>query len=79
MSTKSPRKLTPSELGQLAGLASAEALTPEQRSARAAKGGQAVLDMYGRSHFKRMILKRWGKLESVEPKKQRKAKREASS
>jgi hypothetical protein len=74
LSVETPRsKLTPSEIASLGGLRSAELLTPEQRQARARSGGAATLDQYGRSHFKKLALKRHGRIETLD-KKAKKAK-----
>lgn len=51
------RKMTPSERGRVAGLASARA---NDNKAKGARGGNATLDKYGREHFLRMSLRKAG-------------------
>lgn len=56
------RKLTKAEAARLGGLTAAHNLSPAERSLRASKGGQAVLEKYGKAHMTRLIHKRWGRL-----------------
>ena len=48
------KKLTRSQSARIAALALAHQMTPEQRSARARKGGLATLEKHGVVHFVRM-------------------------
>ncbi len=50
------QKFTPQEVGRLGGLTAAHRMTPEQRSERARKGGEAVMEKYGRAHMLRLRL-----------------------
>ena len=50
------QKLSRSEVARLGGLAAAHNMTPEQRSERSRKGGEAVMEKYGRGHMLRMRL-----------------------
>ena len=50
------QKYTPQEVARLGGLTAAHNMTPEQRSERARKGGQAVMEKYGRAHMLRLRL-----------------------
>lgn len=55
--------LTHAERGRLGGKVAAEAMTPEQRTIRAQKAGEAARDKLGNSHFLRMSWKRWGRID----------------
>ena len=50
------QKYTPQEVARLGGLTAAHNMTAEQRSERARKGGQAVMERYGRAHMLRLRL-----------------------
>ena len=50
------QKYTPAEIARLGGLTAAHNMTPEQRSERARKGGQAVMEKYGKAHMLRLRL-----------------------
>lgn len=50
------QKYTKAEAGRLGGLQYAHNHTPEQRSERARKGGQAVMEKYGKAHMLRLRL-----------------------
>ena len=50
------QKYTRQESGRLGGLTAAHKLTPEQRSERARKGGEAVMAKYGKAHLLRLRL-----------------------
>lgn len=54
------KKLPRSRISQLGGFAAAQAMTAEQRSARARKGAAAVMEKYGRGHFVRLGLRSGG-------------------
>lgn len=54
------KKLTRSQAARIAALSLAHQMTPEQRSARARKGGLATLEKHGAVHFVKMGYKRNG-------------------
>lgn len=54
------KKLSKAQAGRLGGLASADALTPEQRAVRSARAGSATKAGHGRDYYVRLALKRWG-------------------
>lgn len=56
------RKLTRSEVARMGGIARADRLSATERSAIAAKGGNAVVEKYGRVHFLRLAYQKAGRL-----------------
>lgn len=55
--------LTPSQIAQLGGLASARKAGADGMARRGARGGQSTAERYGREHFIRAAHKRWGRLQ----------------
>ena len=54
--------LTHAERGRLGGLKAAEAMTPQERTIRAQKAGEAAKEALGTSHYVEMSWRRWGRL-----------------
>lgn len=63
------RPLTRTEIARLGGLTAADRLSPEQRTARAMKAGNAARDKLGRAHYMRMALIKHGRLPKPSTKK----------
>ena len=67
------RPLTRTEIARLGGLTAADNLSPEQRTARAMKAGNAAREKLGRAHYMRMALIKHGRLPKTSTKKARAA------
>lgn len=63
------RPLTRTEIARLGGLTAADNLSPEQRTARAMKAGNAAREKLGRAHYMRMALIKHGRLPKTSTKK----------